>query len=106
MGKISTSELREEVISILKTVIDPEIHVDIFELGLIYGIDIKEGGDVYILMTFTSFLCPFADILIQQVELGVEGIDWVKNLEIDITYDPPWTEAMMSEEARLEVGLL
>lgn len=94
------------VVTVLKTVIDPEISINIYDLGLIYGIDIKEEGSVYILMTFTSFLCPFADIIMRQVEEGVQGIEGVIDLDIEITYDPPWSKDMMSEEAQLEANLL
>lgn len=91
---------------VLKTIYDPEIPVDIYELGLIYDVFVNEDYDVKILMTLTSPNCPVAESLPLEVEEKVKSLDMVKDAEVEITFDPPWTQELMSEEAKLELGLL
>ena len=103
---IDTQELGEKIVTILKTIYDPEIPVDIYELGLIYDVLVNEENDVKILMTLTSPNCPVAETLPVEVEEKVKSLDAIKDAEVEITFDPPWTQDLMSEEAKLELGLL
>ncbi len=99
-------ELGEKIVNVLKTIYDPEIPVDIYELGLIYDVLVNEENDVKILMTLTSPNCPVAETLPVEVEEKVKSLNMVKDAEVEITFDPPWTQDLMSEEAKLELGLL
>lgn len=101
-----TINLGESIVKVLKSIYDPEIPVDIYELGLIYDVMINEDNDVKILMTLTSPNCPVAETLPVEVEEKVKSIDEVKSAEVEITFDPPWTKDLMSEEAKLELGFL
>ena len=101
-----TQELGEKIVGVLKTIYDPEIPVDIYELGLIYDVFVNEDHEVRILMTLTSPNCPVAESLPVEVEEKVKSLDMVKDAEVEITFDPPWTQELMSEEAKLELGLL
>ncbi|MEK9750744.1 MAG: SUF system Fe-S cluster assembly protein [Flavobacteriaceae bacterium] len=101
-----TSALGEKIVKVLKTIFDPEIPVDIYELGLIYDVLVNEDNEVRILMTLTSPNCPVAETLPVEVEEKVKSIDEIKDVEVEITFDPPWTQDLMSEEAKLELGLL
>ncbi|MGX1928192.1 DUF59 domain-containing protein [Flagellimonas sp. 2504JD4-2] len=103
---IDTQELGEKIVRVLKTIYDPEIPVDIYELGLIYDVFVNEDNDVKILMTLTSPNCPVAETLPVEVEEKVKSLDELKDVEVEITFDPPWTQELMSEEAKLELGLL
>ncbi|MDC6385565.1 DUF59 domain-containing protein [Flagellimonas taeanensis] len=103
---IDTQDLGEKIVRVLKTIYDPEIPVDIYELGLIYDVFVNEEYDVKILMTLTSPNCPVAESLPVEVEEKVKSIDELKDVEVEITFDPPWTQELMSEEAKLELGLL
>lgn len=103
---IDTQELGEKIVKVLKTIYDPEIPVDIYELGLIYDVFVNEEYEVKILMTLTSPNCPVAETLPVEVEEKVKSIDVLKEVEVEITFDPPWTQELMSEEAKLELGLL
>ena len=103
---IDTQELGEKIVKVLKTIYDPEIPVDIYELGLIYDVFVNEDKEVKILMTLTSPNCPVAETLPVEVEEKVKSLDLVKDAEVEITFDPPWTQDLMSEEAKLELGLL
>ena len=103
---INTQELGEKIVTVLKTIYDPEIPVDNYELGLIYDVFVNEDRDVKILMTLTSPNCPVAETLPVEVEEKVKSLDLVKGAEVEITFDPPWTQDLMSEEAKLELGLL
>ncbi|AWX44642.1 MIP18 family protein YitW [Flagellimonas maritima] len=103
---IDTAELGEKIVRVLKTIYDPEIPVDIYELGLIYDVFINEDYDAKILMTLTSPNCPVAETLPVEVEEKVKSLDALKDVEVEITFDPPWTQELMSEEAKLELGLL
>ena len=103
---IDPNELGEKVVKVLKTIYDPEIPVDIYELGLIYDVFLNEENDVKILMTLTSPNCPVAESLPQEVKDKVAEIKGVKSVEIEMTFDPAWTRDLMSEEAKLELGFL
>lgn len=104
--KIDTIQLGEKIVGVLKTIYDPEIPVDIYELGLIYDVFVNEDYDVKILMTLTTPNCPVAETLPLEVEEKVKSLDAVKSAEVEITFDPPWTHDLMSEEAKLELGML
>ncbi|MGA9269982.1 MAG: SUF system Fe-S cluster assembly protein [Lutimonas sp.] len=99
-------DLGEKIVETVKTIYDPEIPVDIYELGLIYDVFVNENMDVKILMTLTSPNCPVAETLPMEVEEKVRSIDEVKSAEVEITFDPAWSQDMMSEEAKLELGFL
>tara|TARA_R110000868_G_scaffold198845_4_gene445433 strand:- start:977 stop:1303 length:327 start_codon:yes stop_codon:yes gene_type:complete len=103
---IDTTELGEKIVNVLKTIYDPEIPVDIYELGLIYDVFVNEDYDVKILMTLTTPNCPVAETLPLEVEEKVKSLNAVKGAEVEITFDPPWTQELMSEEAKLELGML
>ena len=90
----------------LKTIYDPEIPVDIYELGLIYDVFVNEDSEVKVLMTLTTPNCPVAETLPAEVEHKVASLKEVKSAEVEITFDPPWTQDLMSEEAKLELGML
>ncbi len=97
--------IRESIVEVLKTVYDPEIPVDIYELGLIYQIEVDEEGNVQIQMTLTSPGCPVAGSLLAEVEFKVSYVHGVKNTRIDLVWEPPWTPERMSEAARLTLGM-
>ncbi len=103
---IDPNELGKKVVKVLKTIYDPEIPVDIYELGLIYDVFLNDENDVKILMTLTSPNCPVAESLPQEVKDKVAEIKGVKSAEIEMTFDPAWTRDLMSEEAKLELGFL
>ena len=105
-NKIDPNLLGEKIVNELKQVYDPEIPVDVYELGLIYDVFINETNEVKILMTLTSPNCPVAESLPKEVEDKVKSLDEVKDAEVEITFDPPWTKDLMSEEAKLELGFL
>lgn len=98
--------LENTIIEVIKTIYDPEIPVDIFEMGLIYEVKIDDDFNVHIMMTLTSPSCPVAESLPQEVEDKVGGIKGVKSSKVEITFDPPWDKEMMSEEALLELGMM
>ncbi len=104
--QIDMNELGESIVKVLKTVFDPEIPVDIYELGLIYDVFVNENREVKILMTLTSPNCPVAETLPMEVKEKVSSINMVKDVEIELTFDPPWSKDLMSEEAKLELGML
>ena len=99
-------KIGEEVVGVLCEIYDPEIPVNIYELGLIYDVHVSDTYDVKIVMTFTAPNCPVVESLPLEIKEKVEGIKVVKSVEIDITWDPPWEKSMMSEEAKLELGFL
>lgn len=103
---IDVNALGEKIVGVLKTIFDPEIPVDIYELGLIYDVLVNEDFEVKILMTLTTPNCPVAESLPKEVEEKVKSLDEVKSAEVEITFDPPWTQDLMSEEAKLELGML
>lgn len=104
--EINTEELGEKIVRVLKSIYDPEIPVDIYELGLIYDVMVSTDRDVKILMTLTTPNCPVAETLPLEVEEKVKSLDMVRDCEVEITFDPPWSQELMSEEARLELGML
>ncbi|MGC6284672.1 MAG: SUF system Fe-S cluster assembly protein [Polaribacter sp.] len=96
----------DKIVRVLKTIFDPEIPVDIYELGLIYDVFVNENKEAKILMTLTSPNCPVAETLPVEVEEKVQTIKGIDSCEVEITFDPTWTQDMMSEEAKLELGML
>ena len=100
------SDLQAEVVNALKSIYDPEIPVDIYELGLIYGVDISEDGDALVTMTLTTPHCPVAESLPNEVELRVLSVPGIRDAEVKLVWDPPWDPSKMSDEARLELGML
>ena len=106
MTEEAVQEIGDKIVRVLKTIYDPEIPVDIYELGLIYDVFVNEDHDVKILMTLTTPNCPVAETLPVEVEEKVKSINEVKDAEVEITFDPPWTQDLMSEEAKLELGFL
>tara|TARA_B100001109_G_C18833483_1_gene460759 strand:+ start:863 stop:1189 length:327 start_codon:yes stop_codon:yes gene_type:complete len=105
-NNIDVNALGEKIVRVLKTIFDPEIPVDIYELGLIYDVFVNEDYEVKILMTLTTPNCPVAETLPLEVEEKVKSLDEVKNAEVEITFDPPWSQDLMSDEAKLELGML
>lgn len=104
--EIDTAQLGEDIVKVLKTIYDPEIPVDIYELGLIYDVMVNTDNEVKILMTLTSPNCPVAESLPMEVEEKIKKIEGVGAAEVEITFDPPWSRDLMSEEAKLELGML
>ncbi|MFY1048219.1 SUF system Fe-S cluster assembly protein [Chryseobacterium sp. GP-SGM7] len=100
------ADIGEEIIRVLKTVYDPEIPVDIYELGLIYDVQISEEADVKIIMTLTTPNCPVAETLPQEVKDKVKEVENVNEVDLELTFEPSWNKDMMSEEAKFELGML
>ncbi len=100
------ADIGENIIKILKTVYDPEIPVDIYELGLIYDVQISEDADVKVIMTLTTPNCPVAESLPAEVKEKVRSVEGVNDVDLELTFEPSWTKDMMSEEARFELGML
>ncbi len=98
--------LKDKIVQALKTIYDPEIPVDIYELGLIYEINVYPVNNVYILMTLTSPSCPSAEVIPGEVEQKVKAIPGVNDVKVEVTFDPPYSQDMMSEAAKLELGFL
>jgi FeS assembly SUF system protein len=98
--------IEKEVVKVLKNIYDPEIPVNIYDLGLIYEIEARENGKVRIVMTLTSPNCPVAESLPEEVHEKVQALEGVEDVELHLTFDPPWSKDMLSEEAMLELGLL
>jgi FeS assembly SUF system protein len=98
--------LESEIVNVLKNIYDPEIPVNIYDLGLIYEINVDDNNNVRILMTLTTPNCPIADQLLEEVEQKVKAIDGVKSFKLKLTFDPPWDQSLLSEEAKLELGFL
>jgi len=106
MTEVQRQEIGDKIVEVLKSIYDPEIPVDIYELGLIYDVFVNENDEVKILMTLTSPNCPVAETLPVEVEEKVKTLEEVKDAHVEITFDPMWTQDMMSEEAKLELGFL
>lgn len=106
MGKdITKYDIEEKVVEMLKTVFDPEIPVNVYDLGLIYTIDVTDEFDVNVEMTLTAPNCPAADFIMEDINMKLESIHGVRNVNIDLVFEPEWDKSMMSEEARLDLGL-
>lgn len=103
---MNTTEIQEKIVKVIKTVYDPEIPVNIYDLGLIYGIDVEEDGKALITMTLTAPNCPAADFIIEDTRMKIEVVEGVTSVEIVLTFEPTWNKDMMSEEAMLELGFL
>jgi FeS assembly SUF system protein len=99
-------DLQASVVEVLKSIYDPEIPVDIYELGLIYDVDISEDGDATVTMTLTTPHCPVAESLPNEVELRVLSVPGIRDAVVNLVWDPPWDPSKMSDEARLELGML
>lgn len=99
-------KIQEKSVELLRTVFDPEIPVDIYSLGLIYRIEVTDEGVLQVDMTLTAPSCPAAEFLVEDARLKLETIEGVKSVEINIVFEPEWTQDMMSEEAKLELGFL
>lgn len=99
-------EREENIVKMLRTVFDPEIPVNIYDLGLVYKIELKENDEVDIDMTLTAPNCPAVDFIIEDVVMKVESVEGIKKANVNIVFDPPWDKDMMSEEAKLELGFL
>ena len=95
-----------EIIEVLKNIYDPEIPLNIYDLGLIYEVDVDDDNNVKIRMTLTAPNCPMVDILLEEVQTKVNAVEWVSELDLKLVFDPPWDQSMLSEEARLELGFL
>lgn len=100
------NNLRDKVLAAIKTVYDPEIPVDVYELGLIYEINIFPVNNVFILMTLTSPSCPSAEVIPGEVEQRIKEIEGINDVKVEITFDPPYSQDMMSEAAKLELGFM
>jgi FeS assembly SUF system protein len=106
VGAIDVAGVRERIIEALKHIYDPEIPVNVYDLGLIYGFELSADGEVELAMTLTAPACPVAGMLVQEVARRVGEVAGVSRAHVSLTWDPPWTQDRMSEEARLELGLL
>ena len=98
------TKIEERIVDVLRTVYDPEIPVNIYDLGLIYKVDVKDEGDVDIDMTFTAPSCPAADFILEDVRQKVDSLEGVKNATVNLVFEPAWDQSMMTEEARVELG--
>ncbi len=106
MDSAERLEIETRIVGVLKTIYDPEIPVNIYDLGLLYKIDLGEDQVVHITMTLTAPNCPMVEELIEEVRYKVAGIKGVKDCDLKLTFDPPWDKSMLSEEAKLELGFL
>ena len=104
MTQEEKTKLEEHIVDVLKTVYDPEIPVNIYDLGLIYKIDVAEDGNVEIDMTFTAPSCPAADFILEDVRQKVDSLQGVKSSNVNLVFEPVWDQSMMTEEARVELG--
>ena len=99
-------EIKNDVIEVLKDCYDPEIPVNIYELGLIYEVNVDAGNNVHVLMTLTSPMCPVAESLPPEIEEKIKKLEGLGTVKVEVTFDPPWDQSMMSEAAKLELGML
>ena len=104
MTQEERTQLEERIVDVLKTVYDPEIPVNIYDLGMIYKIDVQDDGSVDMDMTFTAPNCPAADFILEDVRTKVESVDGIKGANVNLVFEPAWNQSMMSEEARVELG--
>ncbi len=105
-GSSGTDAIREKIIEALRTVYDPEIPVNIYELGLIYDVSVGDDGHASIQMTLTTPMCPAAEVLPPEVETKARGVEGVSQVQLDLVWDPPWNPDMMSEAAKLDLGMV
>ncbi len=105
MTQEERSRLEERIVDVLKTVYDPEIPINIYDLGLIYRIDVMDDATVEVDMTFTAPTCPAADFILEDVRQKVDGLGGVRGATVNLVFEPAWDQSMLSEEARLELGL-
>ncbi|MDR1810721.1 MAG: iron-sulfur cluster assembly protein [Prevotella sp.] len=99
-------KIEEDIVRMLKTVYDPEIPINVYDLGLIYNVDVSDDADVTITMTLTAPNCPAADFIVDDVRFKLESIQGVRNVVINLTFEPEWNKDMMSDEAKLDLGFL
>lgn len=104
MTQEEKTKIEERIVDVLKTVYDPEIPVNIWDLGMIYKIDVKDDGNVDLDMTFTAPSCPAADFILEDVRTKVDSVEGVKSTNVNLVFEPAWGQSMMSEEARVELG--
>ena len=104
MTQEEKTQIEERIVDVLKTVYDPEIPVDIWNLGMIYKIDVQDDGNVELDMTFTAPSCPAADFILEDVRTKVESVTGVNSANVNLVFEPAWDQSMMSEEARVELG--
>lgn len=104
MTQEEKTRIEERIVDVLKTVYDPEIPVDIWNLGMIYKVDVRDDHTVEVDMTFTAPSCPAADFILEDVRTKIESLEEVKSATINLVFDPAWDQSMMSEEARVELG--
>lgn len=104
MTQEEKTKIEERIVDVLKTVYDPEIPVNIWDLGMIYKIDVKDDGNVDLDMTFTAPSCPAADFILEDVRTKVDCVEGVKSTNVNLVFEPVWDQSMMSEEARVELG--
>jgi FeS assembly SUF system protein len=106
MGKDLTKyDIEEKVVEMLKTVFDPEIPVNVYDLGLIYKVDVSDDFDINIEMTLTAPNCPAADFIMEDIQMKLESIHGARNVNVELVFEPEWDKSMMSDEARLDLGL-
>lgn len=105
MTQEEKTSIEERIVDVLKTVYDPEIPINIYDLGLIYKIDVKDDATVDLDMTFTAPSCPAADFILEDVRQKVDALDGVKTCNVNLVFEPEWDKSMMTEEARVELGL-
>lgn len=105
MTQEEKTSIEERIVDVLKTVYDPEIPVNIYDLGLIYKIDVKDDATVDLDMTFTAPSCPAADFILEDVRQKVDALDGVKTCNVNLVFEPEWDKSMMTEDARVELGL-
>lgn len=106
MSNIDKTRIEKDILTVIRTIYDPEIPVNIYDLGLIYEISVSDEADVHILMTLTTPNCPVAESLPMEVKQKVGDIDGVRSSEVELTFEPPWDEEMLSDEAKLDLGFL
>jgi FeS assembly SUF system protein len=106
VDETAVPDLKDKVVGAIKSVYDPEIPVDVYELGLIYEISVYPVNNVYVLMTLTSPSCPSAEVIPGEIEQRIKEIDGINDVKVEITFDPPYSQDMMSEAAKLELGFL
>jgi FeS assembly SUF system protein len=104
MTQEEKTAIEERIVDVLKTVYDPEIPVNIYDLGLIYKVDLREDGTLDLDMTFTAPSCPAADFILEDVRQKVEGVEGVKSANVQLVFEPIWDQSMMTEEAKVELG--